>query len=108
MTIPLRYPHMALSKDEVLHLAKLCRIDLASEEVDRFALQLSAILDYVGQLRDVDVDVGQGAVANITGLENIMREDEVHVCTTEERDRIVGQFPMREGDLLKTPGVFGE
>ncbi len=99
---------MTLTRDEVLHLAKLCRIDLTDEEVDRFTLQLSGVLDYVGKLREVDVDVAKEAVANITGLENVMREDELHGCTPEERERILAQFPMREGDLLKTRGVFSE
>lgn len=99
---------MALTKDEVLHLAKLCRIDLAPEEVERFAQQLSSILDYVGKLQKVDVDVATEAVANITGLENVMREDEVRSCPPEERERIVSQFPNRQGDLLKTRGVFSE
>ncbi|MBI4434551.1 Asp-tRNA(Asn)/Glu-tRNA(Gln) amidotransferase subunit GatC [Candidatus Uhrbacteria bacterium] len=99
---------MVLTRDEVLHLAKLCRIDLQPEEVEKFALQLSSILEYVGKLREVDVDVAQEAVANITGLENVLREDEPHGCTPEERERIVAQFPMRQGDLLKTRGVFSE
>ncbi|MBI4143206.1 Asp-tRNA(Asn)/Glu-tRNA(Gln) amidotransferase subunit GatC [Candidatus Uhrbacteria bacterium] len=96
---------MALTNDDVLHLAKLCRIHLKPEEVERFAVQLSSILEYVGQLRDVEVDP-KDAVANITGLENIMRDDELRACTPEERERILTQFPMREGDLLKTRGVF--
>lgn len=98
---------MSLTHDEVLHLAKLCRITLAPEEVERFASQLSSVLDYVGKLKEVDVDITTEAVANITGLENIMRDDELHGCTPEERERIVAQFPMRERDLLKTRGVFG-
>lgn len=99
---------MALTKDEVLHLAKLCRIDLKPEEVEKFASQLSSILEYVGKLQEVDVDIAKEAVANITGLENVLREDEVHGCSPEERERIVAQFPARQGDLLKTRGVFSE
>lgn len=99
---------MTLTKDEVLHLAKLCRIDLAPEEVEKFASQLSSILEYVGKLQEVNVDVAKEAVANITGLENVMREDEVRGCPLEERERIVAQFPARQGDLLKTRGVFSE
>lgn len=98
---------MALTRDEVLHLAKLCRIDLKPEEVDVFASQLSSIVEYVGQLQEVDV-AGIPEYEHITGLENIMREDELRGCTPEERERIVAQFPMREGDLLKTRGVFSE
>ena len=98
---------MSLTNDEVLHLAKLCRIDLQPEEVDRFASQLSSILDYLGQLQEVDV-AGIPEYEHITGLENVMREDELHGCTPEERERILAQFPIREGDLLKTRGVFSE
>lgn len=98
---------MAISKDEVLHLAKLCRITLADDEVDRYAGQLSSILEYVGKLQQADVS-GVDAVANITNLENVMRGDELRACSTEERERILAQFPMREGDLLKTRGVFSE
>lgn len=99
---------MALTREEVLHLAKLCRINLQPEEVERFASQLSSILEYVGKLQEVDVDIAKEAVANITGLENVMREDELRGCPPEERERIVAQFPARHGDLLKTRGVFGE
>lgn len=99
---------MALTNDEVLHLAKLSRLDFAPAEVERYGSQLSAILDYVGQLQEVDVDVEREAVANITGLENVLREDEVRACPPEERERIVEQFPMKEGELLKTRGVFSE
>jgi len=95
-----------LSREEVLHLATLSRIALSDDEVDRFASQLSSVLEYVGKIREVDVDVQREAVANITMLENVMREDEIRACTEEERQRIVQQFPMREGDLLKTRGVF--
>ncbi len=98
---------MGLTTDEVLHLAKLSRIVLPPEEVERFASQLSSILEYVGKLREVEVDP-KDAVANITGLENVMRDDELRGCTPEERERILVQFPMREGDLLKTHGVFAE
>jgi aspartyl-tRNA(Asn)/glutamyl-tRNA(Gln) amidotransferase subunit C len=99
---------MALTNEEVLHLSKLCRVDLRPDEVEQFTSQLSSIIEYVGKLQEVDVDVTKEAVANITGLENILREDEVRTCPSEERDRIVKQFPARQGDLLKTRGVFSQ
>lgn len=97
---------MPLTSVEVQHLAQLCRIALADEEVPRYTEQLSSILSYVDQLQEVDV-TGVDAVANITGLENIMRDDELRSAPPEERERILSQFPMREGELLKTRGVFG-
>ncbi|MFH1099047.1 MAG: Asp-tRNA(Asn)/Glu-tRNA(Gln) amidotransferase subunit GatC [Candidatus Uhrbacteria bacterium] len=98
---------MSLTRDDVLHLATLCRIELQPEEVEKFASQLSAILAYVDQLAEVDTN-DANAVANITNVENAMRDDELRQCPPEERVRILAQFPMREGDLLKTRGVFSK
>ncbi|MBI4433698.1 Asp-tRNA(Asn)/Glu-tRNA(Gln) amidotransferase subunit GatC [Candidatus Uhrbacteria bacterium] len=96
---------MALTRDDVLHLAKLCRITLTDAEVERDAVQLSSVISYIDQLQEVDV-TGVDVVAHLTGLENVLRDDEVRMCSAEARERILAQFPMREGDLLKTRGVF--
>ncbi|MFH1430784.1 MAG: Asp-tRNA(Asn)/Glu-tRNA(Gln) amidotransferase subunit GatC [Candidatus Uhrbacteria bacterium] len=97
---------MVLSKDEVLHLAQLSRIDLEDAEAEQFAGQLSSIIAYVDQLKEVDVDVASEAVANVSGLENVMREDELHGCSPDDRERVLDAFPMRKDDLLRTRGVF--
>ncbi|MDO8425629.1 MAG: Asp-tRNA(Asn)/Glu-tRNA(Gln) amidotransferase subunit GatC [bacterium] len=97
---------MSLTTDEVRHLAALARVNLTDAEVEQFTGQLSEILEYVGQLREVAVDVDAEAVANISGLENVMREDEIRVRPREERDAILAQFPLRDGELLKTPGTL--
>jgi aspartyl-tRNA(Asn)/glutamyl-tRNA(Gln) amidotransferase subunit C len=98
---------MELTVEEVQHLAKLCKLEVEDEAAERYAKQLSEVLEYVGKLREVEVDIESEAVASVTGLENVMREDELHGCTAEERERILDQFPLREDDLLKTRGVFG-
>lgn len=55
-------------------MAKLARLGLTSEEIAKFQTQLSSILDYVGQLNEVDTD-GVEPTAQVTGLVNVMRED---------------------------------
>ena len=97
---------MAVTRDEVIHLAKLSRIALTDAEVDQYAAQIASILGYVQKLEQEVVDLEQEAVANITGLENVFREDAVRASTPDVRERILAQFPLREGDLLKTRGVF--
>jgi len=57
-------------------LASLARISLSDEEVDEFSEELSAILQYVEQLSSVDVS-GLAPTNQVTGLTNVMREDEV-------------------------------
>lgn len=96
---------MALTKDEVLHIAKLARLELKKEEVEKFRTQLSEILEYVGQLQKVDT-TGIEPISQITGLQNVVREDLVRGCDGETREEMLKQFPKRKGDLLETLGVF--
>jgi len=65
-----------LSRDDVLKLASLARISLTDDEVDEFSSELSAILQYVEQLANVNVD-GLKPTNQVTGLTNVMRDDEV-------------------------------
>lgn len=71
---------MKLSKDDILKLAKLSRLQLSDEEVEKFQVELSSILDYVEQLDSVDVS-GLNPTYQVTGLtsqdDNATREDEV-------------------------------
>lgn len=63
-----------ISKDEVKHIASLARIGLAEKEIDKFSKDLSSILDWIKQLEEVDISRTE-AMAHITGLENVTRED---------------------------------
>lgn len=65
-----------LTREDVLKLARLARLDLTDEEVEAFRKEMSAILDYVAQLNDVDV-AGLEPTTQVTGLKNVMREDQV-------------------------------
>ncbi len=96
---------MKLTREEIEHLGKLARIALTEEEKERYATELSAILDYVEQLQEVDTtDVEP--TSQVTGLEDVYREDVVAPQSEEVVKKIIEQFPEREGDLLKVPGVF--
>jgi aspartyl-tRNA(Asn)/glutamyl-tRNA(Gln) amidotransferase subunit C len=77
-----------LTLDDVLHLAQLARISLSDEEVDEFSGELSAILQYVEQLSNVDV-TGLKPTNQVTGLTNVMRDD------------IVRDYGYAPHDLLK-------
>lgn len=65
---------MKLTRDQVLHVAALARLGLKEEEIAKFQMQLSGILEYVGMLNEVNTD-GIELTSQVTGLENIMRED---------------------------------
>jgi aspartyl-tRNA(Asn)/glutamyl-tRNA(Gln) amidotransferase subunit C len=63
-----------LTRDDVLKLARLARIDISEEEVEKFTLEFNDILKYVEQLQAVDVE-GLKPTSQVTGLTNVMRKD---------------------------------
>jgi len=96
---------MKLKKQEVEHLGKLAKLALTEEEKEFYAKELSAILEFVEQLQEVDTENVE-ETCQVTGLEDVYREDMVQGCGEEMRNKIIANFPEREGDLLKVPGVF--
>lgn len=93
---------MKLSRDDVLKLAKLSRLKLSHEEVEKFRTELSAILDYVQQLDSVDVS-GLKPTYQVTGLtskdENATREDEVTEQVSQKE--LFKNLPEMEKDQIK-------
>jgi aspartyl-tRNA(Asn)/glutamyl-tRNA(Gln) amidotransferase subunit C len=65
-----------LTREDVLKLARLARLELSDDEVESYREELSEILQYVEQLQDVDVS-GLKPTNHVTGLTNVTREDEV-------------------------------
>ncbi|HVX48391.1 MAG TPA: Asp-tRNA(Asn)/Glu-tRNA(Gln) amidotransferase subunit GatC [Candidatus Saccharimonadales bacterium] len=66
-----------LTREDVLKLARLARLDLTEEEIEEFRSELSEILQYVEQLQSVDVS-GLEPTNQVTGLTDITRPDEIH------------------------------
>ena len=66
---------MKISKQEVLYVAHLARLDIDETQVDRFADQIGTILDYVDTLKQVDT-AGVAATSHAIHLTNAFREDE--------------------------------
>jgi len=65
-----------LTRDDVLKLAYLARLEIDENEIDRYQSELNEILKYVEQLQDVPVDTLQ-PTNQVTGLTNITRDDTV-------------------------------
>ena len=65
-----------LDKKEVLHVAKLARLTLSPEEEEKFAKQLSQVVEYIGQLAEVNTE-GVEPTSQTTGLTDVFRTDEL-------------------------------
>ncbi|MFA5358981.1 MAG: Asp-tRNA(Asn)/Glu-tRNA(Gln) amidotransferase subunit GatC [Patescibacteria group bacterium] len=96
-----------LSIKEIEHIAALARLELKEEDEKKFAKQLSSILSYVDRLSEVETD-GILPIAQVTGLENVWRDDEVVDCSIEEKNKIFDNFPTKDGRHIKVRGVFEE
>jgi aspartyl-tRNA(Asn)/glutamyl-tRNA(Gln) amidotransferase subunit C len=72
-----------ITKDEVLHVARLARLELTEEEVERFQGQLSQILEAVSKVSELDLsDVPP--TAHPLQIANAWAEDVPHACLTRE------------------------
>lgn len=94
-----------LSRDDVLKLARLARLDLTDEEVERFSKELTEILHYVEQLQAVDVG-GLEPTNQVTGLTNVMRKDEV-VDYGYAPKELLKNVPAVQDDHVKVKRMIG-
>ncbi|MFA7244001.1 MAG: Asp-tRNA(Asn)/Glu-tRNA(Gln) amidotransferase subunit GatC [Patescibacteria group bacterium] len=93
-----------LSKTDVEYIAKLARLNLSEPEKDKFARQLSSVLEYVDQLSEVNTENVE-PTAQVTGLTNISREDIVERSEIGYAE-IELNAPEFESKSFKVPGVF--
>jgi len=67
---------MALTRNQVRHIAELAKLKLSDDEISRMTAQLSAILDYAARLQELDTDAIP-PTASVVPLQNVMRADRV-------------------------------
>lgn len=94
-----------LTREDVLKLAQLARLDLTDEEVKEFASELSEILQYVEQLGSADVK-GLAPTQQITGLTNVTREDEIHDYGYDPKD-LLKNVPEVNAGMIKVKRMIG-
>ena len=94
-----------ISRAEVEHVARLARLGLTDEEVERIGGQLNRILEAIGQLQSVDTS-SVGPTAQVIALENVMRDDVARPGIS--REAALANVPLREGALLRVPVILEE
>lgn len=97
---------MALSREQVQHIARLARVGLGEEDVDRFSEQLSEILEYFERLREVDTE-GVPPTAHTLPLHNVMREDD-RPQPPLDKESVLANAPVREGDHFRVRVILEE
>ena len=94
-----------LTRDDVLKLARLARLDLTEEEIELYQKELSTILAYVAQLDDVDV-ADLAPTSQVTGLKNVMRDDVVQDYGVSAKE-LLRLAPRSQDDHIQVNRMIG-
>jgi aspartyl-tRNA(Asn)/glutamyl-tRNA(Gln) amidotransferase subunit C len=96
---------MALTIEEVEHVAHLARLRLSAEELEKMRTDLSNILGYIDMLKEVDVS-NVTPTAQVTDLFNIMRDDEVGPSLP--REDVLANAPDQRDGMFRVKAIFDE
>jgi aspartyl-tRNA(Asn)/glutamyl-tRNA(Gln) amidotransferase subunit C len=91
---------MAITREEVLHAARLARLELSEDEVTRFQSQLSAILEAVSKVSELDLSDVPPTLHPLAVV-NVWAEDEPRPPLTV--DEALANAPDRDDDYFRTP-----
>ncbi|BCU82986.1 glutamyl-tRNA(Gln) amidotransferase subunit C [Polycladomyces abyssicola] len=96
---------MAISKEQVQHVAHLARLSLTEKEVEQFTTQLNDILHFAEKLNELDTDNVE-PTTHVLPLANVLREDEVRPSIP--RDKALANAPEKRDGMFRVPAVFEE
>ena len=91
---------MAISKDDVLHVAQLARLALTDEEIERLGEQLNAILEAVGKVSELDLSDVE-PTSHPLDLANVWDKDEPRPSLP--LDEALANAPVRDDDFFRVP-----
>lgn len=93
-----------LTREDILKLAKLSKLELTDSQVEKFRVELEEIVGYVEQLQSVDVS-GLEPTNQVTGLTNVMRPDEIEEYAS--REELLKNLPSSENGHIKVNRIVG-
>lgn len=96
---------MSITRDEVAHLARLSRLALSDDEVDRFAGQLDVIIAAVARVQEVAAPAIP-PTTHAVELANVFRPDVIEPCLAA--DVVLAQAPAAEQDRFRVPRILAE
>src|ERR671924_2103435 len=93
-----------LDHAQVLHVARLARLELSEEEVERMASELSHVLDHIEKIRELDLE-GVPPTSHVVDAPAPLRTDEPQPCLPREDVLASAPEPVRGGFGVPSPGV---
>jgi aspartyl-tRNA(Asn)/glutamyl-tRNA(Gln) amidotransferase subunit C len=89
-----------IDREQVLHVARLARLELSEEEVEKMSTELSTILDHVERISELDLE-GVEPTSHVVELENVLRADEPR--PSWPRERVLEQAPDPAQGAFRVP-----
>lgn len=105
MSEPSAAPDAGLTREDVAHVARLARLRLTDDELDRYTEQLANILDHAGDIEALAID-DVPPMSHPYPLRNVLRPDVVGA--TVDRDEVLSQAPAAEDGRFRVPPILGE
>ncbi len=93
---------MSVSKDEVRYIAKLSKLNVEDEKLDKMTSDLSSIVEFANNLSTIDID-GVRPTAHILDIKNVFRKDEV--SDSYDREEILKNAPESQAGCISVPKV---
>jgi aspartyl-tRNA(Asn)/glutamyl-tRNA(Gln) amidotransferase subunit C len=94
-----------ISKEDVAHVARLARLALTEDELERFTGQLGAVLEHAGDVEALDT-AGVPPTAHPLPIRNVLRDDELEPSL--DREEVLSQAPSVEDHKFRVPRILGE
>jgi aspartyl-tRNA(Asn)/glutamyl-tRNA(Gln) amidotransferase subunit C len=94
-----------ITRDDVVHVARLARLALTDDELDTFTGQLAAVLEHAADVEALDVG-DLAPTAHPYPLVNVLRPDEVDASV--DREEVLRSAPSVEADQFRVPPILGE
>jgi aspartyl-tRNA(Asn)/glutamyl-tRNA(Gln) amidotransferase subunit C len=95
---------MAISREDVLHVAKLARLEIPEDQIERVQAELGAILEAVGKVSELDLD-GVEPTSHPLDLVNVWDADELRPSLP--REEALANAPDPAGGAFRVPAVGG-
>jgi aspartyl-tRNA(Asn)/glutamyl-tRNA(Gln) amidotransferase subunit C len=95
--------NMSISREEVLHIAKLARLSLSEEEITMYTHQLGDILNYVQKLNELNIDDVE-PMKHVLDMVNVLRKDKD--LPSLSREDVLKNAPEHDEEFFKVPRVL--
>ena len=96
-----------ITSDDVRKVAKLCRLEIPEDDIEKYSNQLEGILEYIAQLERIDT-LNVPPTTRAVEVVNVFREDTIVSSSSNVRDKILDLAPQREGEFFRVPKILSE